>query len=413
VFFVSGLPPCHFPFPLRLLAPLAVQFRLLGCTVNETEQNRGREELVRALSLRFVELRRRAGMTQKDAAEAMGRDRSGKVLVCRLERGAIANASLSSVAEYLRAVRAGFGDLKDVLDRYTSVPIPPPVRKLAAAAPPPRKPATSVTLALPPGACRTALAFDPRQQKQLEVETLRVRRRAGYWVLRKVFEHFLHGELTAVNASPASWLRRRMATYCRKVFNAHFRTRGPKEPKRAERMARLRAWGLKHNLTKPLAEYLEFAVGLAFDDMREHDELDWLPPADEAHAIMSVKPKHRVVTDAQMCLAEWWEVNNRYALAAQETYERAHKAATDLVPTAGCDARTLARYKQAAMWATNIGCNTVAGTPRRKQNVADFHAADWPPELDRKLIARLLSTALEIWDAARPTFPPAPGPKPQ
>ncbi len=380
--------------------------------MSRTEQERGREELVRALSARFVELRRRAGMTQKDAAEAMGRDRSGAVLVSRIEHGAIANASLSSLAEYVRAVRAGFGDLKDVLDRYTSLPIPPPVRKLAAAAPPPRKLASNVTLALPPGVRLTALPLDPRQHRQLEIETLRVRRRAGYWVLRRVFEHFLHGELSAINASPASWLRRRLATYCRKVFNALFRTRGPKEPKRAERMARLREWGLKHNLTKPIAEYLEFAVELAFDDMRDHDELDWLPPADEAHAIMSVKPKHRVVTDAQMCLAEWWEVNNRYALAAQETYGRAHKAATDLVPTVGCDARTVTRYKQAVMRATNIASMTAPGTGQRERSVADFRATDWPSELDRKLLGRILAAALQVWDSALPTFPPAPGPKP-
>ena len=367
---------------------------------------------MRALSARLVELRRKAGMQQQDVAEAMGRDRSGIVLVSRIERGAIANASLNSVAEYLRAVRAGFGDLKDALDRYTSLPIPPPARKLAAAAPPPRKRADSLALALPPGANRAALAFDPRQQQQLDIETLRVRRRAGYWVLRKVFEHFLHGELNAINVSPASWLRRRMATYCRKVFNVLFRTRGPKEPKKAERMARLREWGLKQNLTKPTAEYLELAVGLVFDDMREHDELDWLPPPAEAYAIMSVKSKRRVVTDAQMCLEEWWEVSNRYALAAQETYERAHKAATSLVPTVDCDARTVARYKQAAMWATNIASTTAPGTPRRKKSVADFHATDWPPELNRKLLARILAAALQVWDSELPTFPPAPGPKP-
>ncbi|MCX6843219.1 MAG: MBL fold metallo-hydrolase [candidate division WOR-3 bacterium] len=245
-----------------------------------------------------------------------------------------------------------------------------------------------------------------------DLGTLRVQRRAGYWMLRKVFEYFLHSELHAAGISPSSWVRRRMAQYGRKVFNALFRTRGPKEPKRAERMARLREWALKQHLPAPIAEYMEFTVGLTFEDMRAHDELDWLPPPAESHAIMALKPKQRVVTDAQMCLDEWWDAHNRYFRAALETYERAHKTATDVVASARCDAATAVRYRQAAMRAANIASYTAPGTPWRRQSVADFQASDWPPELDRNLLARALSAALEVWDASRATLPPAPGPKP-
>src|SRR5512137_2512855 len=118
--------------------------------MGETEKNLGRSELVRAVAARLVELRRKAGLTQQGVAEAMARERSGRWLVAGLERGAVAGVSLSALVEYLRAVRAGFGDLADVLDRYTSLPIPEPVRKAAEAAPRPRKPATIATLALPP-----------------------------------------------------------------------------------------------------------------------------------------------------------------------------------------------------------------------------------------------------------------------
>ncbi len=385
--------------------------------MSTTEHERGREELVRAVAARLVELRRKAGLTQQGVAEAMGRERSGRWLVAGLERGAVAGASLSSLVEYLRAVRVGFGNLVDVLDRYTSLPIPESVLKFAEAAPVPRLQAGSQALecvqrraaALPEK--RELRSRTPRQEPDIETE--RVRRRAGYWVLRKVFEHFLHSELTALGVPPSVWLRRRMAAYGRKVFNALFRTRGPKEPKRPERLSRLREWAQRQNLTAEIVRYMEFVVGLVFEDMREHDELDWLPPPAEAYAIMSVKPKHRVVTDAQMCLTEWWKANDRYARAAQEAYERAHKAATDLLPTAGLDARTLLRYKLAAMWATNVGANTVPGTSRRKQSVAGFHAADRPPELDRKLLGRVLAAALEVWDSARPNLPPAPGPRPR
>jgi len=351
-------------------------------------------------------------MTQQGVADAMGKALAGRKLAGRLERGAVANASLLTVAEYLRAVRAGFGDLKDVLDRYTSLPIPKPARKRAEAAPLPRLQTGSRALVWVPGdsAKRQLRCRNPREGP--DVETLRIRRRAGYWVLRRVFEHFLHSELNAIGISPASWFRRRTAQYGRKVFNALFRTRGPKEAKRQERMARLRVWAEKHQLVAHIPEYMEFAVGLVFEDMAAHDELDWMPPPAEAYAIMAVKPKRRVVTDADMCLAEWWEAYRPYALAIQEVYERVHKAATDVATSARCDARTLVRYKQAAMRAANIARTTAPDTPRRRQSVVDFGATDWPPEMNRRLLARVLAAAIEVWDALLPTLPPPPGPMP-
>jgi len=383
-----------------------------GVAVSTGESAQGRKELVRGLSARCVELRRRAGMTQQGVADAMGKSRAGERLARRLEHGGMESASLLTVVEYLRAVRAGFGDLKDVLDGYTSLPIPEPARKLAGAAPLPRVQTGSRALVwVAEGSEKRERCFRTPSPDQ-ELEVLRVRRRAGYWVLRRVFEHFLHTELTSLGIPPASWFRRSTAQYGRKVFTALFRTRGKKESKRQERLARLREWAEKQHLVAPIPEYMESVVGLVFEDMAAHDELDWMPPADEAFAIMAVKPKHRVVTDAQMCLAEWWEVFNRYSSAAMAAYERTHKAALDVAESARCDARTLARYRQAAMRATNIARSTLPDTPGRKRSVADWHATDWPAEMDRKLLARALSAAIGVWDAGLPTLPSAPGPRP-
>lgn len=177
-------------------------------------------------------------------------------------------------------------------------------------------------------------------------------------------------------------------------------------------MARLREWALKQSLPEPLAEYMEFAVGLTFEELREHDELDWLPPPAEAYAIMALKPKRRVVTDAQMCLEEWWDAFNRSVRACQEVGERAHKATSGVLAAAGCDAATAGRYVRATNWAMNMGCYSAPGTPERKRSVAEFLAAPWMAQLDRKLVERLLRAALEVWDASRPTLPPPPGPKP-
>jgi hypothetical protein len=128
---------------------------------------------------------------------------------------------------------------------------------------------------------------------------------------------------------------------------------------------------------------------------------------------MAVKPKHRVVTDAQMCLAEWWEAHNRHDKAVQETVQRANTAAERLLPVTDCDARALVHYRQAAMWASNIGCYSAAGTRERQRSVALFRSTPRPAELERGLLERLLGAALEVWDQARPTFPPRPGPRPR
>jgi transcriptional regulator with XRE-family HTH domain len=412
------------PYPLRPLdLPLRRQSKsgratagatagLRGLTVNSSKAAQGRQELVQDLSRRLVALRQRAGMTQQEVADAMGKSRAGKRVARRLEHGSVDAASLLTVAEYLRAVRAGFRDLKDVLDRYTSLPIPEPQRKLAEAAPLPRVQTSGAwtwdTIPIP----RRNWVMSRVTRPDEELRVLRIRRRAGYWVLRKVFEHFLHSELTAMGISPSSWFRRATAQYGRKVFNALYRTRGKKEAKRQERLASLRAWAERQSLVAPIPEYMEAAVGLVFEDMAAHDELDWMPPPDKAVAIMSVKPKHRVVTDAQMCYAEWYNAWSRYSRAALAIADRASKAALAVAESAHCDARMLGRYKQAAMRAGNIARTTLPDTPGRKQSVANWNATAWPAEMDRNLLGRTLAAALAVWDALLPTLPPPPGPRP-
>ena len=346
----------------------------------------------------------------------MGKSRAGKMPAGRLERGGVQSASLLTVAEYLRAVRAGFGDLKDVLDRYTSLPIPEPARKLAEAAPLPRLSSGGPNLECVQG---RAAAFPEKRElcsrnpkEKPDIQTLRVRRRAGYWMLRRVFEYYLRSGLDTGGIPATSGFRRSMAAYGRRVFNAYFRTRGPKESKRAERLARLREWTEKHHFDRTLAEYMELVASLAFEDMREHDELDWMPPPDEAFAIMAVKPKHRVVTDAQMCMEEWSDVFSRYSNAMMALYRRAHEAALDVAESAHCDARAAAHYKGAAMRATNIARTTAPDTSVRKQSVALYQSTQWPAELDRRLLGRVLEAALAVWDDGLPTLPPAPGPRP-
>jgi transcriptional regulator with XRE-family HTH domain len=363
------------------------------------------------LSARLKELRKQAGMKQKDVAEAMARPGSGTRLVQRLEHGGAGKASLSSVVEYLRAVRAGFIRLKDLLDAYTSVPVSAPVRRAAKAAPKPRPSPDTLALTGRASAELKALALLERKRHEAEVE--RIRRRAGYWNLRKVYEHFLHYTLNDIGAPPWVWLRRRMASYGRKVFITLLRTRGPKERFRAERLERARLWADKQSVPDIAVEYMETVTALLFEDMQKQDELDWLPPEPEARELMARPRRRRVVTDAQMCLAEWWKAYNRYVKAWMALDQQVRSAATAVVEKAIADAGVARLYGSAVNWAAKVGNDTEAGTTRREQNVAQFLAWPWSERLDRALLGQVLEAALRVWDAQRKSLPPGPGPRPR
>ena len=73
------------------------------------------------LGKRLRELRLGAGLTQQKLAVAMGSQRKGNhTVVSRLENGRMANPGIGLVADYLRACRASFADIQDVLNRYTA-----------------------------------------------------------------------------------------------------------------------------------------------------------------------------------------------------------------------------------------------------------------------------------------------------
>jgi transcriptional regulator with XRE-family HTH domain len=75
------------------------------------------------MGLRLRGLRVAAGLTQQELAVLMGRQGKGNhQLVGKLELGKVPYPSFGFVADYLRACRASFVDIADLLDAYTSEP---------------------------------------------------------------------------------------------------------------------------------------------------------------------------------------------------------------------------------------------------------------------------------------------------
>ena len=75
------------------------------------------------MGMRLRELRMREGMTQQELAVLMGRQGKGNhQLIGKVELGKAPYPSLGFVADYLRACRASFTDIADLLNAYTPQP---------------------------------------------------------------------------------------------------------------------------------------------------------------------------------------------------------------------------------------------------------------------------------------------------
>jgi transcriptional regulator with XRE-family HTH domain len=78
------------------------------------------------LGRRLRQLRLKARLTQRELAETMGRKpRSAHPVISKLEKGHIPSPGIGLIADFLRACRAGFADISDILERYTSQPSVP------------------------------------------------------------------------------------------------------------------------------------------------------------------------------------------------------------------------------------------------------------------------------------------------
>jgi transcriptional regulator with XRE-family HTH domain len=80
-------------------------------------------KFTREMGLRLRGLRLSEGMTQQELAVLMGRQGKGNhQLIGKVELGKAPYPSLGFVADYLRACRASFTDIADLLNAYTSQP---------------------------------------------------------------------------------------------------------------------------------------------------------------------------------------------------------------------------------------------------------------------------------------------------
>ncbi|MCX6841822.1 MAG: helix-turn-helix transcriptional regulator [candidate division WOR-3 bacterium] len=327
------------------------------------------------------QIRIRAGVTQKQVAQATGAGgRHGHKLIARLEAGHVSNPSARLVLDYLRACGATSTDIQGFLDGYLSVRLSAPER-------PQRGPAR-------------ALARGPRVPKPQpeDAATLALRKEAAWWNLRKVIEIVLHRELNGLGANPMSKERKHAADFGRKVFRILYQTRQARPALRERRLGRCRAWAERKALPHEALDHLLRTMTALFDDMAAKDELDWLPPADDAKHLMLLRPRHRLQTDYDMCRDEYLERMAREQEAREAARKPVIEAAMNLLKSAGLSGGALGNYLIFITAFLNVAESTQPGSPQRTQRIEEVIHSMERPYIDQSLLRRLAELVLPLRD---------------
>ena len=191
------------------------------------------------MGMRLRELRLREGMTQQELAVLMGRQGKGNHhLIGKVELGKAPYPSLGFVADYLRACKASFSDIADLLNSYTSQPTVTEQRGY--------KRVRSLAKKLPSSVAKAVENYDhgvTRSRKKPEPPRQRARNAKAYadaQEAQRQLNRLVEGAIGTAHlgsVSPeAAWLR----VYARKLYR--LLTRSTDELKLKPKLEELERW---------------------------------------------------------------------------------------------------------------------------------------------------------------------------
>ncbi len=191
------------------------------------------------MGLRLRELRLREGMTQQELAVLMGRQGKGNhQLIGKVELGKAPYPSLGFVADYLRACKASFSDIADLLNAYTSRPTVIEQRGYKRVASLARKLSESVAKAVE--------NYDHRVTRaKSKPESVRTRRKnarayAQSQEAQRALNRLVESELSTAGIKPASVEAAWSRVYARKLWRLLSRSKD--EHKLKPKLEELERW---------------------------------------------------------------------------------------------------------------------------------------------------------------------------
>jgi transcriptional regulator with XRE-family HTH domain len=245
------------------------------------------------LGKRLRSLRKHAGLSQGELAERMGRKAGhGQSTVSLLEAGVFPYPSLALVADYLRACRARFDDILDLLNEYAELP-PVPEAKT-------RKAIAVAIQRLPEPVQKKVAHYDAKTTAQERFEgkaplspgerMARACRLAAAYVQKARLENELAEVLDELKVPAPATARRPLAEFGRKVWGILKKTRARHEARRPELLdAAFKAALAGHYGTEEQLRCVLDAVLSLFLAMEKQGELDYVPPYGEVRGIRRTK----------------------------------------------------------------------------------------------------------------------------
>lgn len=319
------------------------------------------------------EARLRAGLTQRQVAEAVGLARGyGNTYLSRLEKGEVQNPALWLVLDILRACRAMSSDFEPFVGRYLGRPLPVSGRRGADGCGPRQEPGDAGLPAL--------------RQEALE------------WKVRARLEEALFEELNRLGVPWPSPERRSLAGFARKVFRVLYRTRGAERREREQKLARARSWAEGRGLDGPVLDALGGAVARLFVEWEQAGDLDRLPLENAARRVMARSPRRRVRTDDELCRRARVLAMAREQAARAAAREPVIAAARELLAAEGLSEAQAGNYSGLVLAFLGVAERWPPGSEERAERVVRAVTLDCRPHHDPELVRRLAELVFSRWD---------------
>jgi transcriptional regulator with XRE-family HTH domain len=381
------------------------------------------------LGKRLKDLRLRAGLTQSELAQAMGRVGKGRAcIVSRMEKGRVRYPSLGLVADFLRGCRAGFSDIADVLDLYTDLPTTQQqvfgkaLAKVAESVPEkwqpqitkydlrfdipksePKRPVDVPAFA----AVESKSPAEPDRMQRLE----RARKLAAAARRRALYGRFLLQAVNETGLEPTMGVAKPLFDHGLELFRILYRTRKARPEKREKLLAESRTGFEQASQFPPEAiRKLEDDVRRESERMAMSGNLDWLPELslDEYEARLLAPKRRRSL--AQQQHDEYKRRFNRYEAARQEAVERMWTEVQSMLDQAGVPGGRRSLYRSVTNVCCHAALNTGPGSAAERALVDGriFHSNLTNLGLDTALAQKLAGLVIPRFRELAKSFPPDP-----
>ncbi len=363
-------------------------------------------------------MRLKAGLTQVELARAMGRaGKSAGNLVSRLERGDERFPSFALVADFLRGCRAGFRDITDILDLYTSLPTALNkvhdvvlARAVSGILPKWHTQVTNYDRQLEQPKPRAPAGTEPTMPDRL-ARLERARRNAAAARRRYFYGEYLKVAVNNTGLKPVMTVTEPLFKHGLEWFGILYRTRSAKPGTREKLLAQSEArFAEASGFPLDAIRKLEDGVRRHFAQMEMAGELNWLPnlSLEEYEASLLAPGRKRGVKQQEQ--AEFVRKFSQYDEARKAAIEKVWGEVQPELDKAGVPQERRPVYRRLVGTCCTAAMNYEPGSDRERREL-DMYILE--PQwiglgLDTALARKLAGIMLPRFRELAKSFPPDP-----